>query len=133
MAILIFSSVDGKIGRTAVTVGNDVSPSSGALATIVSQDPMHVVFGVSSRSAIALRDRSTEQPIVVKIRLADGHIYGQTGTLNFFDNTVAGNTDTITVRGDVRNPLGEARAAQRANSSMANSSPSSSRGGRSRR
>ena len=88
-----------------MTVGNYVSPSSGVLATIVSQDPMHVVFGISSRSAIALRERSTEKPVVIKIRLADGHIYGQTGTLNFFDNTVAGSTDTITLRGDVRNPL----------------------------
>ena len=104
----IRAPIDGKIGRTSVTVGNYVSPSSGVLATIVSQDPMHVVFGVSSRSAIALRRRSTEKPIVVKIRLADGHIYGQTGTLNFFDNTVAGNTDTITLRGDVRNPMTDA-------------------------
>jgi membrane fusion protein (multidrug efflux system) len=101
----IRAPIDGKIGRTSVTVGNYVSPSSGVLATIVSQDPMHVVFGVASRSAIALRHRSTEKPILVKIRLADGHMYGETGTLNFFDNTVAGNTDTITLRGDVRNPL----------------------------
>ena len=97
----IRAPIDGKIGRTAMTVGNYVSPSSGVLATIVSQDPMHVVFGVASRSAIALRDRGTEKPVVIKIRLADGHMYGQAGTLNFFDNTVAGNTDTITLRGDV--------------------------------
>ena len=106
----IRAPIDGKIGRTTVTVGNYVSPSSGVLATIVSQDPMHVVFGVSSRSAIALRDRSTEKAVVIKIRLADGHLYGQTGTLNFFDNTVAGNTDTITLRGDVRNPLSDAKS-----------------------
>ena len=105
----IRAPIDGKIGRTAVTVGNYVSPSSGVLATIVSQDPMHVVFGVASRSAIALRRRGTEKPIVVKIRLADGHMYGHTGTLNFFDNTVAGNTDTITLRGDVGNPLSDAK------------------------
>jgi len=105
----IRAPIDGKIGRTSVTVGNYVSPGPGVLATIVSQDPMHVVFGVSSRSAIALHQRSTEKPIVVKIRLADGHMYGQTGTLNFFDNTVAGNTDTITLRGDVRNPLTDAK------------------------
>ena len=106
----IRAPIDGKIGRTTMTVGNYVSPSSGVLATIVSQDPMHVVFGVSSRSAIALRDRSTEKAVVIKIRLADGHLYGQTGTLNFFDNTVAGNTDTITLRGDVRNPLSDAKS-----------------------
>ena len=39
----IRAPIDGKIGRTTVTVGNYVSPSSGVLATIVSQDPMHVV------------------------------------------------------------------------------------------
>jgi membrane fusion protein, multidrug efflux system len=105
----IRAPIDGKIGRTTVTVGNYVSPSSGVLATIVSQDPMHVVFAVSSRSAIALRHRVTGKPIVIKIRLADGRIYDQSGTLNFFDNTVAGNTDTITLRGDVRNPLADAR------------------------
>ena len=47
----IRAPIDGKIGRTAVTAGNYVSPSSGVLVTIVSQDPMYVVFGVSSRSA----------------------------------------------------------------------------------
>ena len=35
----IRSPIDGRIGRTAVTVGNVVSPSSEALTTIVSQDP----------------------------------------------------------------------------------------------
>ena len=29
--------------------------------------------------------------------------------LNFFDNTVAGNTDTMALRGDVRNPLSDAK------------------------
>ena len=38
---------------------------------------------------------------MIKIRLADGRLYGQTGTLDFFDNSVAGNTDTMTLRGDV--------------------------------
>jgi membrane fusion protein (multidrug efflux system) len=100
----IRAPVDGKIGRTAVTVGNYVSPSSGILATIVSQDPMHVAFAISSQKAISLSRRATETPVVIKIRLGDGHIYDQIGTLNFVDNVVAGNTDTITLRGDIRNP-----------------------------
>jgi membrane fusion protein (multidrug efflux system) len=37
-------------------------------------------------------------------------LYGQAGSLNFFDNTVAGNTDTMTLRGDVRNPLSDAKS-----------------------
>ena len=36
----IRSPIAGKIGRTAVTPGNVVNPSSGVLATIVGQDPM---------------------------------------------------------------------------------------------
>src|SRR5258706_10093933 len=90
----------------AVTVGNYVTPNSGVLATIVSQDPMYVVFAVPSRTAIALRQRAVEQPgaSVIKIRLPDGRLYGQTGAFDFIDNTVAGNTDTITLRGTLSNP-----------------------------
>src|SRR6185437_8943303 len=65
--------------------------------------------GVASRTAIALRRRGSGKPVVIKIRLADGRMYGHAGTLNFFDNTVAGNTDTITLRGDVGNPLSDAK------------------------
>src|ERR1700716_2754760 len=42
----IRSPIDGKIGRTAVTEGNVVSPGSGVLTTIVSQDPMYVLFPI---------------------------------------------------------------------------------------
>ena len=53
----IHAPVSGKIGRTNVTVGNVVSPNSGVLATIVSQDPMYVTFPISVRTALDLRDR----------------------------------------------------------------------------
>jgi membrane fusion protein (multidrug efflux system) len=102
----IRAPIDGKIGRTAVTIGNYVTPNSGVLTTIVSQDPMYVVFSIPSRTAIALRDRAAENPdaAVIKIRLPGDRLYGQTGTLDFIDNTVATNTDTITLRGAVSNP-----------------------------
>lgn len=105
----IHAPIDGKIGRTAVTVGNYVTPSSGVLTTIVSQDPMYVVFPVSARSVMTLRESAAAKgglsSIVVKIRLADGRIYAQNGTLDFIDNTVAGNTDTITLRAVIANPV----------------------------
>lgn len=102
----IRAPIDGKIGRTAVTIGNYVTPNSGVLTTIVSQDPMYVVFSIPSRNAIAVRDRAAENPdaAVIKIRLPGDRLYGQTGTLDFVDNTVANNTDTITLRGVVPNP-----------------------------
>jgi membrane fusion protein (multidrug efflux system) len=109
----IRAPIDGKIGRTAVTTGNYVSTGSGVLATIVSQDPMYVVFAVSSRTVVDLRRPAPGQadagPVVIKIRLPDGSLYDQTGSLDFVDNTVGGNTDTITLRGTVGNPLADAK------------------------
>ena len=57
----IYSPIDGRIGRTSVTVGNLVSPQSGTLTTVVSQDPMYAVFPVPTRRAIELRERYVRQ------------------------------------------------------------------------
>jgi membrane fusion protein (multidrug efflux system) len=105
----IRAPIDGMIGLTAVTEGNVVSPGSGVLTTIVSQDPMHVLFPVSVREALDLRDRYATSggfgAVVIKLRLPDGRLYDQAGQLNFVNNTIAQNTDTIMLRGVVPNPL----------------------------
>jgi membrane fusion protein (multidrug efflux system) len=88
----IRSPIDGKTGLTAVTEGNVVSPSSGVLTTIVSQDPMYVLFPVPVREALDLRDRYAPRggfgAVVIKLRLPDGRVYDQTGQLNFVNNTI---------------------------------------------
>jgi membrane fusion protein (multidrug efflux system) len=103
----IRSPIDGKIGRTAVTEGNVVSPGSGVLTTIVSQDPMYVTFPVSVRQRLELRERYATRggfnAVVIKVRLPDGRLYDQTGKLDFINNTIAQNTDTVTVRGVIPN------------------------------
>ncbi len=104
----IRAPIDGKIARTAVTVGNVVGPGS-VLATIVSQDPMYVVFPVSVRTALELRQRYAGPAgldgAVIKVRLPDGRTYQRAGKLDFVDNSVTGTTDTITMRGARPNPL----------------------------
>jgi membrane fusion protein, multidrug efflux system len=104
----IHSPIDGKIGRTAVTEGNVVTPNSGVLTTIVSQDPMYVTFPVSVREALTLRARYATRggfkAVIIRIRLPDGRMYDQTGQLNFVNNTIAQNTDTIALRGTIPNP-----------------------------
>src|ERR1700676_3414157 len=104
----IRSPIDGKIGRTAVTEGNVVSPGSGVLTTIVSQDPMYVIFPVSVRAGLELRERYATRggfnAVVIKLRLSDGHLYDQTGQVNFINNTIAQSTDTFLVRGAIPNP-----------------------------
>ena len=105
----IRSPIDGRIGRTAVTEGNVVGPSSGVLTTIVSQDPMYVIFPVPVRQGLELRARYSPQgglgAVVMRLRLPDGRVYDQTGKLDFVDNTVQQSTDTVTVRGVIPNSV----------------------------
>jgi membrane fusion protein, multidrug efflux system len=105
----IRAPIDGKISATEVTEGNVVSPTSGTLANLVSQDPMYVLYPVSVRAGLDLRNRYEPKggfnAVTLKIRLPDGRIYGQNGKLDYISPTVATNTDTITVRGVVPNPL----------------------------
>jgi membrane fusion protein (multidrug efflux system) len=105
---IISSPIDGKIGRTAMTPGNVVTPSSGVLVTVVSQDPMYVVFPVAVRTLISLRQHYAPiggfNAIVIRLGLPDGRIYDQQGKLDFVDNTVQTATDTILVRAVIPNP-----------------------------
>jgi membrane fusion protein (multidrug efflux system) len=105
----IRAPIDGKISATDVTEGNVVSPTTGTLANLVSQDPMYVLYPVSVRAGLDLRNRYDAKggfnAVVLKIRLPDGRIYGQNGKLDYVSPTVATNTDTITVRGVIPNPL----------------------------
>jgi membrane fusion protein (multidrug efflux system) len=105
----IHSPIDGKISQTAITVGNVVGPTSGTLATIVSQDPMYVTFPIPVTTAIELRQRYAPKggfrAVVIRLKLPDGRMYGQTGTLNFVNNTVTPNTDTLLARASIPNPL----------------------------
>jgi len=101
----IRAPIDGKIGRTAVTSGNYVNTGTGTLVTIVSQDPMYVVFPVPTRTVIELQRRSGgKATLVIRIRLPDGSLYDYPGTLGFIDNSVTGNTDTMILRGVLPNP-----------------------------
>ena len=111
----IRSPIDGRVGRTSVTVGNVVSPNSGVLTTVVSQDPMYVIFPVPTSRAIQLREEYAEyggfDAVKVRLRLPDGRLYDQTGKLDFINNAIAQDTDTVTVRGIIPNPVLASRTA----------------------
>jgi membrane fusion protein, multidrug efflux system len=103
------SPIDGRIGRTAYTVGNLVNPSSGVLATIVSQDPIYVLFPVSVRELEIIRAVRREPDgelakIEIRVRLSDGQDYAHAGVWNLTDPQVDQQTDTLTIRGIVPNP-----------------------------
>jgi membrane fusion protein, multidrug efflux system len=105
----ITSPISGKIGRTAITKGNVVSPQSGTLTTIVSQDPMYVLFPVSERQLMQARRTGHADDITgikVTVRFPDGSTYGHVGQIDFVDVTVDRATDTVQVRAVFPNPSG---------------------------
>lgn len=105
----IRAPIDGRIGRSAITIGNVVGPSVGVLTTIVSQDPMHVTFPVPVRTAVELRTRYATSggfgAVAIRLRLPDGRIYQHAGSLDFADVTIGQDTDTLTLRGTIPNPV----------------------------
>jgi len=103
----IVSPIEGKIGRTNITKGNVVSPQSGTLTTIVSQDPMYVLFPVSQADISHARDAGLDiEGIKVRLRFADGKTYDPVGKIDFVDVTVDRATDTVQARAVFPNPSG---------------------------
>jgi membrane fusion protein, multidrug efflux system len=104
----IRAPIDGKIGRATTTEGNVVGPSSGILSTIVSQDPMHVVFSVPARTALDLKqkiaDAGSFDIVKIRVKLPNGRVYSQIGKLDFINNIVTSGTDTLLLRAEVANP-----------------------------
>jgi membrane fusion protein (multidrug efflux system) len=107
----IHSPINGRIGLANFTVGNLVGPTSGKLATIVSQDPIYVTFQASEADIIAYKRRIAESTdknphVTIHIKLPDGSIYPQPGITNFLDVQVEADTDTVVVRAQLPNPGG---------------------------
>lgn len=107
----IRSPIDGRIGRTAYTVGNLINPASGILTTIVSQDPIYVQFPVSVARLDEIREARRRDgsdgnlsKVEIRIRLSNGQDYPHVGTWNFTDPQVNHQTDSLLMRGTVPNP-----------------------------
>jgi membrane fusion protein, multidrug efflux system len=103
----IKSPISGRIGRASVSLGNFVSPSNGALATVVSQDPIYASFPVTQREMLAVRKQQAAgkgSEYVIYVQLANGSRYPGTGKIDFLDNTVNQGTDTVQVRAAFANP-----------------------------
>ena len=106
----IVAPIAGKVGKTNITKGNVVSPESGPLTVIVSQDPMYVTFPVSQREFLRAQESHKQVDIggiKVQLRFADGRKYEHDGTINFVNVTVDQATDTVLVRATFPNPNDE--------------------------
>ena len=95
----------GIAGRSNFSIGDLVSPQTGALVTLVQRDPMLVDFDVDEQSlansmkANQARAAAGEPPIeyVPRLKLVTGDIYPQVGEIDYASNRVNSTTGTITV------------------------------------
>jgi membrane fusion protein, multidrug efflux system len=105
----IKAPIDGRIGMANVSVGNFVNQATGTLATIVSQDPIYVLFPATTQQVLDYRQRTAKTPgagsnAVVHAIFPNGQEYPHTGTVNFLDIQANQGTDTLTVRATFPNP-----------------------------
>lgn len=103
---LVKSPVDGKVGIINVTLGNYVSPSSGALTTINSTNPIYVTFPIDSNdfASLAASDKEANKNRKVELILGGKEKYNIVGVQDFQDNKVDQSTGTVTMRATFANP-----------------------------
>lgn len=101
----IRAPIDGRIGKANETKGSLVGPSGTSLALLVAQDPIHVAWPVPDRLFLEVsKSQRNRSDVNVKLKLADGTIYDQTGRIIYADPSANETTNTITVRAEFSNP-----------------------------
>jgi membrane fusion protein (multidrug efflux system) len=104
--------ITGRIGRSLFTEGALVTASQAdPLTTISRLDPMFVDIQQSSADLLALRRALAAGGVVpssamVRLKLEDGSVYGQTGRVEFAEALVNESTGTVTLRARFPNPQG---------------------------
>ena len=96
----------GKVGLANYSVG-EYLPSNSVLATLVSNNPMYVLFSVSERELLIMQNAGvfgTSSELSVSLIMADGSAYRYGGKINFTDVTVGETTDTVKLRAEFPNP-----------------------------
>lgn len=110
---LVESPIDGRIGASALRVGNLIEPGT-LLTTVVTLDPMFVYFdgdentylkyGEMARRGERSSSRDTPNPVFVGV--ADEEGFPHEGYMDFVDNQIDANTGTIRARAVVKNADG---------------------------
>lgn len=109
----VIAPIDGKIGRTHVTVGNLVGQSEPTLlTTIVQMDPLHLVFEVTERDLLTLWGHFGQSTasgqgttsLAVRFGLDADDGTPHEASVDFRDTEVNVSTGTVLIRAVVPNP-----------------------------
>lgn len=110
----IRAPIAGRIGEALVRSGNLVSPGETVLTTLVSIDPIHVVFEGDENIYLKYqtqaneggRPSSRDAPNPVRVGLASSTDFPFEGRMDFVDNQIDPATGTIQGRALIDNPDG---------------------------
>jgi RND family efflux transporter MFP subunit len=99
------SPIDGVVGKAMVQVGNLVGPSSVAVTTVSTLDPIKANFTVSEQEYLSLtRGTSPLERLPLDLILSDGTVHPAKGHFLFADRQVDSSTGAIQLTGVFPNP-----------------------------
>lgn len=112
---IITAPISGRLDRSLISAGNLVGgPQPALLTTLVGLDPIDCYFAVDERAQIQLLNTLLTKghsiaalSPAVKLELADGTVYEQTGIIDFTETAVDPSTGTLMVRARFPNPDGQ--------------------------
>ncbi len=95
---------DGVLGNINMSVGEYVSPQSRNLMEVVQYDPIRVVFSISDKEYLNHFQNEAVQNLVVRLKMANGDIYENTGVIQYTENVVNNQTGSVAVYAEFANP-----------------------------
>lgn len=101
---IIKATVTGVAGDVSLTKGAYVSPAGEPLFRIIQTSPIRVVFSVSDRDYLNMTDSDGLSGMVVRLILPNGEAYKQTGALEFTDNAIDRQTNSMAMYALFENP-----------------------------
>ncbi len=105
----IVSPYNGRIGRAQVKIGELVTANQTLMATVSTTESVRVDFALSERDYLQLvrpiLESNQPRPLLpVKLLLADGSLYPESGLITFSDRTISSDTGTFAVAATFPNP-----------------------------
>ena len=107
----ITAPITGRIGHSNFSVGSLVNPASGSLVRLVQLDPIRVAIAINERDYIDAANRQNadaddlaKSGYAIRLQLANGKDYPESGVFESVDNRIDSQTGTVTVRARFANP-----------------------------
>jgi len=100
----VSAPINGRVGRSAISIGNEVGPDSGVLTKIVNDKSVRIYFPVTQKELLqGLRRKDDGSTLKLSIELPDGSFLKEQGALNFYDVTADDKTDSVTLGATLEN------------------------------